>query len=137
MIRKHRLEPEPVGQIGLALGNIVVEGDMNVICDAVVEAKSIRTDARLLERKNRKSGGQKLLTEAFWLTNAYTSVVLAAGSSVTSGASMWLDARAGVIAAMLAKKIAPEGALIGGPSLRAMVGLRQVANDVCQDDILY
>ena len=63
VIRKHRLEPEPVGQISLALGDIVVEGDMNVICDAVVEAKSIRTDARLLERKNRKSGGQKLLTK--------------------------------------------------------------------------
>src|SRR5687768_16878920 len=33
------------------------------------------------------------------VTNAYTSVVLAASSSVMSGASMWLDAAAGAVPA--------------------------------------
>ena len=63
-IRKLRLEAEPVGQVRLARADIVVERDMNVICDAVVEAKSIRTNSRFLERKDRNSGGQ------IWLRNA-------------------------------------------------------------------
>jgi hypothetical protein len=63
-IRKLGLEAEPVGQVGLALADIVVERNMNVISDTVVEAKSIRTNPGLLERKDRNSGGQ------IWLRNA-------------------------------------------------------------------
>ena len=43
---------------------------MNVIRDTVVEAKGIWTDARMLERKDRNSRAQELLTEAFWVRNA-------------------------------------------------------------------
>jgi hypothetical protein len=45
---------------------------------------------------------------------AYTSVVLAAASSVMSGASMWLDAPAGTVAATLRKKAAPRARRCAG-----------------------
>src|SRR5262249_60167801 len=43
-----------------------------------------------------------------WVRKAYRSVGWAAASSVMSGASMWLDARAGVMAAMPANRMAPR-----------------------------
>ncbi len=57
-IRKDRLEPEPIGEVGPTLGDIGVESDMDVVNDAVIEEIQVRAYARLLERIDRKSSGQ-------------------------------------------------------------------------------
>ena len=106
---EYRLEAEPVGQVSFALGDIiVVERDMNVIRDAVVEAKGIRTDARVLERKNRNRRAQELLTKAILGEECIYVGGVGRGVQRYERRSMWLDAPAGTLAAMLRKKAAPR-----------------------------
>ena len=99
---------------------------MNVIRDAVVEAEGVRTDARVLERKDRNRGAQELLTEAILGDECIYVGRVGRGVEryerrvhVARRASRCVGGDAGE-----QDRAEIEGAAMGCPSGRSIVGLR-------------
>ncbi len=103
LVQESSRESELIADGSSARRDITAGRHMDLVKHIVVEVVNIRPDSRFLvgiDGKGDDKGFRRLGSSAdqicfacsSWSTKAYTSVVLADGSRVISGASMWLDA---------------------------------------------